>query len=170
LYTATVVSNTAPTGAGLNVYGTSSSVSVSHSISAYNSGYNLQNSTTQPGGVAASYSAFYSVNGLNNTNVTLGAGCLTQEPGFLSYLNGSPLDLHLAKTSPLIGKGSGSLDPDGTTTDIGAYGGDQAGQYDLDSDGRPDYFWPGTISQPPSGFSSSSYDCNDLNAAQSSGC
>ncbi|MFM7201659.1 MAG: MopE-related protein [Myxococcota bacterium] len=170
LYTAAVVNNSAPTGAGLNVYGTSSSVAVSHSISAYNSGYNLQNSTTLPGSVAASYSAFYSVNGLNNTNVTLGAGCLTQEPGFLSYLNGSPLDLHLAKTSPLIGKGSGSLDPDGTTTDIGAYGGDQAGQYNLDSDGRPDYFWPGTINQPPSGFSSSSYDCNDQNAAQSSGC
>lgn len=52
-------------------------------------------------------------------------------------------------------------DPDGTQSDIGAYGGPGADKWDLDGDSYPGWFWPGTIDVPPNGFSRSSYDADD---------
>ena len=87
---------------------------------------------------------------------------LTAAPAFLAYDDwGFPSDLHLALTSPLIDAGDPAReDTDGTTSDMGTFGGAGEG-WDLDGDGYPNYFWPGTWANAPAGFNSSDYDCND---------
>ncbi len=70
-------------------------------------------------------------------------------------------DLHLDPTSPLIDAGMISIhDPDGSHSDIGAYGGPNAGRWDLDWDGYPSWWQPGpydALLYPDQGW-----DCNDL--------
>lgn len=64
--------------------------------------------------------------------------------------------------SPLVDTGSASLlDVDGSRSDLGIYGGSFGGQWNRDGDERSDYFWPGSWSQAPAGFSPADYDCND---------
>jgi hypothetical protein len=52
-------------------------------------------------------------------------------------------------------------DLDGSRSDIGAFGGEAGGGWDLDQDGVFDYFWPGTIDDSPAGFDPSTYDADD---------
>jgi predicted outer membrane repeat protein/parallel beta-helix repeat protein len=78
-------------------------------------------------------------------------------------------DLHLASASPLIDTGDGSiLDPDGSPSDIGAYGGPGAAGWDLDDDGYPQWWLPG----PYDPATSPAKDCDDLdeNVYPGSGC
>ena len=52
-------------------------------------------------------------------------------------------------------------DPDGSRSDIGAYGGPQADEWDRDGDGAPDYFWPGTFEDAPEGVDTAAFDPDD---------
>ena len=64
-------------------------------------------------------------------------------------------DTHLSDGSPHIDAGSPALEnPDGTRSNIGAYGGPGAAQYDLDGDGAWDWWTPGPY---PGGDA----DCDD---------
>jgi hypothetical protein len=95
--------------------------------------------------------------------VPLSDGNLSVPPEYLSYdENGYPTDWHLSLTSPLIDMGDPSeLDPDGSRSDMGPYGGPDGDKWDLDWDGYPNYFWPGTIHDAPLGFYEEDFDCDD---------
>ena len=87
------------------------------------------------------------------------AGIVVKEPGFLDH---DGQDYHLALEGPLVDAGVPDLvDPDGSPSDIDMYGGPYAGTIDLDRDGYPDCFWPGTLEDAPAGFNASDYDCGD---------
>jgi hypothetical protein len=46
---------------------------------------------------------------------------------------------------------------------MGAYGGKTYGdKWDIDDDGYPNYFWPGTITDAPDGVEPSDYDADDF--------
>lgn len=52
-----------------------------------------------------------------------------------------------------------SVDPDGSVADMGAYGGGDAGSWDLDEDGYPEWWQPGAydaVLYPGDGW-----DCDD---------
>jgi hypothetical protein len=69
-------------------------------------------------------------------------------------------DLHLAAGSALIDAGDpSSLDPDGTTADMGAYGGTDAGAWDLDGDGYPLWWQPGPYDSHS--YPAAGWDCDD---------
>jgi hypothetical protein len=77
--------------------------------------------------------------------------------------------LHLDTTSPLVDAGDPSiLDPDGSTSDIGWFGGPGADLLDLDGDGWPSWWLPG----PYDATSSPGLDCDDEDDAiyPGSGC
>jgi len=82
------------------------------------------------------------------------------------FLDGAPADpydwdLHIAATSPLVDAGDPTLlDPDGSPSDIGAYGGEYADSWDLDWDGYPEWWLPG----PYSAATSPGLDCDDRDA------
>ncbi len=81
------------------------------------------------------------------------------------FLNPNPADLidwnvHLQLGSSLIDMGDPALfDPDGSTSDIGAYGGSGAEQYDLDGDGFYEWWQPGGYDYVA--YPALSWDCND---------
>ena len=93
-------------------------------------------------------------------------GNTSLDPEFLDTSGADPADwdLHLSFTSPLIDAGDPTvLDPDGSTSDVGAFGGPGAGGFDLDGDGAPLWWQPGpydVASYPVLGW-----DCDDLDAA-----
>jgi len=67
-------------------------------------------------------------------------------------------DLHLDTTSPLVDLGDPLvLDPDGTPGDIGPFGGAYAGEWDLDWDGFPAWWLPGSYDPA----TSPGFDCDD---------
>ena len=66
--------------------------------------------------------------------------------------------MYLATTSPLVDTGDPSiLDPDSSTSDIGATGGVRADQWDLDWDGYHEWWLPG----PYDPATSPGMDCDD---------
>ena len=88
------------------------------------------------------------------------AGNLSADPQYLDLSAADPLDwdIHLSLGSPLVDAGFG-LDPDGSTADIGSFGGPAADLWDLDGDGWPSWWQPGpyhSASYPASGL-----DCDD---------
>ena len=100
-------------------------------------------------------------------------GNISAAPLYLDTSPADPLewDLHLDPASPLVDTGDASLlDPDSSLSDIGAYGGPEAGMYDLDWDGYPIWWQPGPYDfgiYPGLGW-----DCDDLDAGvgPGSGC
>ncbi len=133
-----------------------------NSVVAWNSVVNLSASRT---GATVTYSDLYNPEGAPNHDLDpLDATNQTVEPGFLSYdADGVPSDLHLALQSPLVDAGDpAGQDVDGSTADIGIFGGALGGGWDLDWDDIPDYFWPGTIQDAPEGFDMADYDCAPL--------
>ena len=105
----------------------------------------------------------------NTPNDFQGAGSPAGVDGNVSvgpdYLDTSPADpadwdLHLDPTSPLIDLAEPTLtDPDGGLPDIGPYGGPDAGDFDLDRDGYPEWWQPGpydAVTYPALGW-----DCDD---------
>ncbi len=136
------------------------------SLLAWNATSNMD--ATQPG-ASVTYCDLYNSEGAGNHDLgTLDQSNLTREPGFLAYdAEGFPSDFHLALDSPLIDAGDPSADDvDGSTADIGLYGGPLGDLWDLDWDGVGDYFWPGTIQDAPQGFNPADYDCAPLDPAQ----
>ena len=98
-------------------------------------------------------------------------GNLAELPLYLSTASGDPLawDLHLAPTSPLVNAGA-LTDPDGSASDIGAYGGVHAGDWDLDHDGFNEWWQPGTYDY--GNYPALDWDCVDRDPAAypGSGC
>lgn len=94
----------------------------------------------------------------------LGAGAnLTVDPQFLDG------DYHLEANSPLVDAGSSLIfDPDGSVSDIGVFGGPEAGRRDSDWDGDDIWWMPGTFDAG----TSAGLDCDDDNdsVTASSGC
>lgn len=174
-----IARNTSKYGAGVFLYDAVSSFT--NSVIAYNeatvAGGNLYHDPTEnvPSQIAFSAGILYNPPGSLADNIAPSQSYQAVEPKFLSYTTASgaacsagpspdcvPSDFHPALGSPLINGGSSSgKDVDGSRTDIGIYGGEGGGSWDSDQDGVPDYFWPGSWSQAPSGFSSMNYDCND---------
>ena len=82
-------------------------------------------------------------------------GNIAVEPDFFDS------SLHLASTSPLVDAGDPAvLDPDGSPSDIGLFGGPSAGDRDLDGDGWSQWWLPGAYdaATSPTG------DCDDADA------
>jgi len=96
------------------------------------------------------------------TDPTGADGNLAVDPGFLDLGASRALDwdLHLATTSALIDAGDPAVhDPDGSTSDMGAFGGAYADLWDLDGDGYPSWWQPGSydaLLYPAEGW-----DCDD---------
>ena len=93
-----------------------------------------------------------------------------EDPGFVDTSDSDPLNwnLHLDSTSALIDAGDSTLsDPDGSTSDIGAYGGEGAKEWNLDDDNFFEWWQVGDYD--------SAYvqlDCDDINPTvnPNSGC
>ena len=100
-------------------------------------------------------------------------GNVSYNPLFNDTSDPDPMqwDLHLATASQLVDAGNpGLLDPDGSVSDMGAYGGPGAASWDLDCDSHPEWWQPGLYdggSYPGEGW-----DCDDgdENVYPSSGC
>jgi hypothetical protein len=92
-------------------------------------------------------------------------GNVSVDPLWLDATSADPVDwdLHLQTGSPLVDIGpDGALDPDGGPADVGPFGGPGANSWDLDGDGAPLWWMPGSYlpSYPAAGW-----DCDDLDDA-----
>jgi predicted outer membrane repeat protein len=99
-------------------------------------------------------------------------GNLSVDPQLLDVSGADPTtwDLHLSATSPLVDMGPVNVDdPDGTRSDMGAFAGPGADDWDLDRDGAPAWWLPGPY-QP--GDPAAGLDCDDLDptVGPASGC
>ncbi|MBI5489151.1 MAG: right-handed parallel beta-helix repeat-containing protein [Deltaproteobacteria bacterium] len=100
-------------------------------------------------------------------------GNLSVDPGYLDVSGDNPLlwNFHLSPDSPLVDAGDVAVpDPDGGRSDIGAWGGPEADDWDLDADGHPSWWMPGPydpLRDPALGL-----DCDDFRIAvgPGSGC
>jgi len=100
-------------------------------------------------------------------------GNVSIDPEFLDASGNNPFawDLHLAGPSPLVDAGDpGLLDLDGSVSDIGAYGGPNAGGWDLDGDGYFEWWMPGIYDFGV--YPGQGWDCDDSDAGTypGSGC
>ena len=89
----------------------------------------------------------------------------------LTPLSPARWDLHLSGYSALIDAGAPWLsDPDGSPSDIGAYGGPNAEFWDLDRDGYPEWWQPGEYDDQT--YPGQGWDCDDRDATvyPGSGC
>jgi hypothetical protein len=92
-------------------------------------------------------------------------GNISVDPLFLDISSPDPLDwdLHLDLSSTLIDAGDPTiLDPDGSPSDIGAFGGPNAASWDLDRDGFPLWWQPGPYDSAT--YPDEGWDCDDLDA------
>lgn len=161
----------------------SSNASIVQSVMAFNavvSNTSLSNLCNTNSLVQSSFSTFYTSPGVSGTNTALSSNDKVEDPQFLNDSRDGNLadnDYHLGLASPLINTGDPTqLDPDGSRADIGLFGGPNAALFDLDGDGYPLYFWPGTyldvpLSSPVS-IDSSDFDCDDadLDVYPGQGC
>ena len=92
-------------------------------------------------------------------------GNVSIDPGLTETAAADPWDwdLHLTATSPLIDVGDPNLlDPDGSPSDIGPYGGPDAGLWDLDLDGWYEWWQPGEYDWGY--YPALGWDCDDRDA------
>ena len=100
-------------------------------------------------------------------------GNVSADPEFLDASTNNPFawDLHLAGPSPLVDAGDPTvLDPDGSVSDIGAYGGPSADGWDLDGDEYFEWWQPGIYDFGV--YPGQGWDCDDSDAMvyPGSGC
>jgi hypothetical protein len=91
-------------------------------------------------------------------------GNISEDPMLLDTSGEFPLDwdLHIGATSRLVNAGDPAiLDPDGSRSDIGAFGGPGGDDWDLDADGFPAWWQPGPYDH--STYPALGLDCNDMN-------
>jgi hypothetical protein len=136
-------------GSGVFVaFGTGSDVQLSHSLFVGNEACALYESTSVPPYLIFAPRNGYHDNGCTSTPAFLSTGFFQvhEDPRFVAFDptgDGDDDDLRLRQDSPVRDKGLGT-DPDGTATDYGAFGGENApagfdGFYaDLDGDGLAD--------------------------------
>lgn len=89
-------------------------------------------------------------------------GNISVDPEYLDTTPSDPMDwdLHLASSSPLVDAGDpSSLDPDGSLADIGACGGENAAEWDLDWDGYMEWWMPGPYDDAT--YPALDWDCDD---------
>jgi len=89
-------------------------------------------------------------------------GNLSVDPMYLDLTSPDPLswDLHLDPASSLIDAGDpADSDPDTSPADMGAYGGAHAGEFDLDLDGFPVWWQPGSYDAGT--YPGLGWDCDD---------
>ena len=94
---------------------------------------------------------------------TGGAGNLSADPGFIDLSSTDPLDwdVHLDPVSVFVDAGSPSIqDPDGSASDMGAFGGPGASGWDLDDDGWSSWWQPGAYDNRT--YPWLGWDCDDL--------
>ncbi|MDP7114743.1 MAG: hypothetical protein QGH45_22410, partial [Myxococcota bacterium] len=87
-------------------------------------------------------------------------GNVAVNPEFLKSAPSDPIDwdLHVQPWSPLVDAGDPArADPDGSTSDIGTFGGPEATSWDLDGDGFPVWWLPGAYDAA----TSPGMDCDD---------
>ncbi len=102
------------------------------------------------------------VNYVGTPDVTGLDGNLSTDPGYLDSSPAEPAgwDLHLWSGSSLADAGDPSyLDPDGSTADVGAFGGTYADLWDLDRDGYPLWWQPGDYDYGV--YPGQGWDCDD---------
>ncbi len=90
-------------------------------------------------------------------------GNLAVDPQYRDLTSADPLDwdLHLAAASDLVDAGDPAIpDPDGGRSDIGGFGGPDAGVWDLDGDGHPSWWQPGGYDFGT--YPALGWDCDDL--------
>lgn len=139
----TVVGNAATFGGGISVEGEDSAPTIQNSIIAYNLLDNLY--SDGKGDTLVAYTNLYN-KGFGNHNLkSVASSNKVLEPGFVYYYPSYDLnlaDLHLTPTSSLRNAGNPAIeDPDGTVSDLGAYGGTSADLVwydDSDEDGMYD--------------------------------
>jgi len=93
---------------------------------------------------------------------TASTSLLSVDPDYRNIAASDPLDwdLRLSENSALIDIGDTSiLDPDDSTSDIGAFGGDGADLWDLDGDGYASWWQPGGYISPDD--MAAGWDCDD---------
>ena len=163
LLNVTVVGNEADTGGGIYLYNTSPI------IKNLNTAGNL--ASTEGGGIYHwATPQFTYCNAWDNIpeNYAGGAdptglnGNISADPMFLSTAAADPLDwdLHLDSASGLYDTGVYNMyDPDGSRSDIGAYGGSDADDWDLDFDTYPDWWQPGAYDY--ANYPAAGWDCDD---------
>jgi len=98
----------------------------------------------------------------NYPNPTGTDGNISIDPQHLDTSSADPADwdLHLITNSFLVDAGDPArLDPDGSPSDIGAWGGPDAGLWDLDGDGYPSWWQPGPYNWA---YPAQGWDCDDL--------
>jgi hypothetical protein len=98
-------------------------------------------------------------------------GNLSADPAFLAVIDPDPLswDLHLSPATPLVDAGDPAIqDPDGSSSDLGAYGGPDAAHWDQDWDGFDEWWLPGVYDP----LTSPGMDCDDADDSvyPGSGC
>ncbi len=106
------------------------------------------------------------------TDPTGTSGNVAVDPSFLDTSGRLAFDwdLHLGLSSPLVDAGNpAELDPDGSRSDIGPYGGEGADEWDLDGDGFPAWWQPGPYTTE---LATQGWDCDDLDpgVGPGSGC
>jgi hypothetical protein len=92
-------------------------------------------------------------------------GNLSSEPYYLdtSHPNPEHWDLHLASYAPLVDAGeAGIVDPDGSPSDIGAYGGPGGASWDVDHDGWHEWWQPSEYDAAT--YPAAGWDCDDRDA------
>ena len=131
-------------GSGAAAYfDSSTALDVINTIFAYNGSGVYAADSGSASGSLFTYNDWYSNTGYDRsgsfTFSTTSSGNTTSAPGFTSYTkdgNCGNDDYVLASTSALIDAGDSSIkDPDGSRSDIGAYGGPNSPYYDGDGDG-----------------------------------
>jgi len=91
---------------------------------------------------------------------------LGEDPMFADLTSFDPRhwDLHLQVDSPMVDAGyPGTLDPDGSDSDIGSFGGTAAGGWDRDRDGWFEWWQPGAYDSTE--YPGEGWDCDDLDPA-----
>ena len=91
-------------------------------------------------------------------------GNISADPGYLDISGELPWtwDVHLGRGSGLVDAGDPSLlDPDGSRSDIGAFGGPGAASWDIDMDGYASWWQPGPYDHAT--YPAMGLDCDDFN-------
>jgi hypothetical protein len=147
------------------IYFTSTTMTLRSST--FSDNYATGSALYQSGGsLTCTQNNFYGDSLFSGLSTPVGSqGNISVDPDFIDASGAAGLDwdLHLSTSSELIDAGSPSdTDPDGSSADIGAFGGQGGGDWDLDWDGSPSWWQPGEYD---SSYTKDNLDCDDLDSS-----